>query len=137
MPRPPRLLVLGSLVAVVACSLVPAGPLAGQDEAREERGYGGQEDPYAAQSGDALGNLDAFWVAALRDAGVAYRPPPVVPIEGPIRTGCGPADPSDFAFYCPVDEGIYYSVVGFAAHEVRFGDFAPIVVTAHERGHHV
>ena len=36
-----------------------------------------------------------------------------------------------------VDETIYYSPAAFATHRLRFGDFAPIVVMAHEWGHHV
>jgi predicted metalloprotease len=61
----------------------------------------------------------------------------VTPLEDFVITGCGPARPENFAFYCPRDEAFYYSPDGFAEHERRIGDFAPIVVTAHEWGHHV
>jgi predicted metalloprotease len=41
------------------------------------------------------------------------------------------------AFYCPAEEAIYYAPAGLAAHRRRIGDFAPIVVLAHEWGHHL
>jgi predicted metalloprotease len=41
------------------------------------------------------------------------------------------------AFYCPPEEVIYYAPAGLATHRRRIGDFAPIVVMAHEWGHHL
>jgi len=41
------------------------------------------------------------------------------------------------AFYCPAEEAIYSSPAGLKAHRRRIGDFAPIVVMAHEWGHHI
>lgn len=38
---------------------------------------------------------------------------------------------------CPGEQTVYYSPRGFAAHTIRFGDYAPIAVIAHEWGHHV
>jgi hypothetical protein len=81
--------------------------------------------------------LDAFWSSNFAEAEAPYESPAVVPLEDFVLTGCGPAGPDDFAFYCPLDETIYYSPAGFTAHDQRIGDFAPIVVTAHEWGYHV
>jgi predicted metalloprotease len=50
---------------------------------------------------------------------------------------CGAADPQRFAFYCAAEVAIYYAPTAFAEHRLRIGDFAPIVVMAHEWGHHV
>ena len=82
-------------------------------------------------------NPAAFWGDIFETSGTAYRTPTVVPLDQRITTGCGPAGPDDFAFYCRADEAIYYSPAGFAEHERGIGDFASIVVTAHEWGHHI
>jgi predicted metalloprotease len=41
------------------------------------------------------------------------------------------------SFYCPAEEAIYYAPAGLEAHRRRIGDFAPIVVLAHEWEHHL
>lgn len=128
---------LGLVLALAVSVPFAAHPALGADRARQGQNYHGQTDPYAAQFGDLLGDLDAFWSAAFRETAADYRSPETVAMDRPVQTGCGPADPSAFAFYCNSDETIYFSVAGFADHERRFGDFAPIVVTAHEWGHHV
>ena len=67
----------------------------------------------------------------------AYRAPTVETLTAPVVTACGPAGPVHLAFYCPAEEAIYYSPAGLKAHRRRIGDFAPIVVMAHEWGHHI
>ena len=73
----------------------------------------------------------------LTAAGTPYRAPSVKMLEGPVVTACGPAGPEHLAFYCPAEEAIYYSPAGLDEHCRRIGDFAPIVVMAHEWGHHL
>src|SRR4051812_16790868 len=99
--------------------------------------YGGETQDYAAQFTDVIDQLNDFWSSSFADAGVQYRAPSVMTLDEPIVTACGDAGPGDFARYCPLDETIYYSPAAFATHRLRFGDFAPIVVMAHEWGHHV
>jgi predicted metalloprotease len=41
------------------------------------------------------------------------------------------------AFYCRAEQAIYYAPAGLDVHRRRIGDFAPIVVMAHEWGHHL
>ena len=103
----------------------------------EPQRYGRESQGYASQFAEVLDQLDAFWLGNFEAIGATYRSPEVIPLEDFVITGCGPAGPEDFAFYCRHDEAIYYSPVGFAERERRIGDFAPIVVTAHEWGHHV
>ena len=103
----------------------------------EPNPYLRESQGYAAQFADVIDELDIFWAGIFMEAGAVYRSPAVVPVERPLDTGCGPVGPNDFAGYCPPDESIYYSPEGFAAHALRLGDFAPIVVMAHEWGHHV
>ena len=99
--------------------------------------YGGETQDYAAQFNDVISELNGFWSSYFGTAGLEYRAPSVITLDGPTVTACGDADPSDFAFYCPRDETIYYTPSAFASHRLRFGDFAPIVVMAHEWGHHI
>jgi predicted metalloprotease len=103
----------------------------------ESNRYVRETQGYAGEFAEVLTQLDTFWAGIFANAGATYRSPAVVPLERLIETGCGPAGPQDFAFYCSRDETIYYSPTGFAAHELLIGDFAVIVVMAHEWGHHV
>lgn len=86
-----------------------------------------------------VAHIDAFWARRFAEANQEYAPPTaVVPFAEPIITACGRADPSkEAAFYCVIDEKIYYSVEFRELIESRIGDFAWIIVIAHEWGHHV
>jgi predicted metalloprotease len=129
------------LTAAIAIILSAVGPefdvaVLAQSTPEPQR-YGRESQGYASQFIEVLDQLDAFWLDNFEATGATYRSPAVIPLEDFVITGCGPAGPENFAFYCPRDESIYYSPDAFAAHERRIGDFAPIVVTAHEWGHHV
>jgi predicted metalloprotease len=86
---------------------------------------------------DVVQDLNAFWQRAFGAVGTTYRAPIVTTLEVPVVTSCGPAGPESLAFYCPAEEAIYYAPVGLEAHRRRIGDFAPVVVLAHEWGHHL
>jgi uncharacterized protein len=104
----------------------PAPPRAG----RERQGY---RIPFP----EVVHDLNAFWQRVFAAVGASYRAPVVTMLEAPLVTACGPAGPESLAFYCPAEEAIYYAPTGLEAHRRRIGDFAPIVVMAHEWGHHV
>jgi predicted metalloprotease len=97
---------------------------------REGRGY---KIPFP----EVVHDLNAFWHRVFSEVGASYREPTVKTLEAPVVTACGPAGPEHLAFYCPGEEAIYLAPVGLDAHRRRIGDFAPIVVMAHEWGHHV
>ena len=84
-------------------------------------------------------HVDAFWAQEFAEAGRDYEPPGgVVGFSRPTMTSCGRADPAtEAAFYCLLDETIYYSADFRAIVEAQVGDFGWIVVVAHEWGHHV
>jgi predicted metalloprotease len=84
-------------------------------------------------------HIDMFWEARFQEAGRVYDPPAgVVAFEEPIVTACGRADPErEAAFYCVIDEKIYYSAEFRTLIENQIGDFAWVVVVAHEWGHHI
>lgn len=84
-------------------------------------------------------HVDAYWTYQFAAVGRDYDPPGgVVEFSAPIDTGCGTADPiTEAAFYCVLDETIYYSTDFRDVIESQIGDFGWIVVIAHEWGHHV
>jgi predicted metalloprotease len=84
-------------------------------------------------------HIDMFWEARFQEAGRVYDPPNgVVPFDEPIVTACGRADPvREAAFYCVIDEKIYYSAEFRTLIENQIGDFAWVIVVAHEWGHHI
>jgi Putative neutral zinc metallopeptidase len=84
-------------------------------------------------------HVDQFWEARFLEAGRAYDPPNgVVAFDKPIVTGCGRADPvHEAAFYCVIDETIYYSAEFRSLVESQIGDFVWVIVVAHEWGHHI
>jgi predicted metalloprotease len=84
-------------------------------------------------------HIDAFWAAQFADAGRVYHPPNgVIGFDRPIVTACGRADPKDeAAFYCVLDQTIYYSTEFRTLVEQQIGDFAWVVIVAHEWGHHI
>ena len=94
----------------------------------------------AARFPDPLhAHVDAFWAAEFAAAGIPYDPPNgVIGFDKPIMTACGRADPAtEAAFYCVLDETIYYAEPFRALIEREIGDYGWIVVVAHEWGHHV
>ena len=62
----------------------------------------------------------------------------MIAFDEPIVTACGRADPvREAAFYCVIDEKIYYSAEFRTLIENQIGDFAWVIVVAHEWGHHI
>jgi predicted metalloprotease len=84
-------------------------------------------------------HIDIFWEARFQEAGRVYDSPEgVVAFAEPIVTACGRADPvREAAFYCVIDEKIYYSAEFRTLIENQIGDFAWVIVVAHEWGHHI
>ena len=84
-------------------------------------------------------DIDRFWAASFQEAGRTYQPPHgVLAFDEPIVTGCGRADPEqEAAFYCVIDQTIYYSAAFRSSVESQIGDFAWVIVVAHEWGHHI
>jgi uncharacterized protein len=84
-------------------------------------------------------HIDIFWEARFLEAGREYDSPNgVVAFDEPIVTACGRAEPDEeAAFYCVIDEKIYYSAEFRSLIEQQIGDFAWVIVVAHEWGHHI
>lgn len=80
-------------------------------------------------------DVDTFWARAFGGGDVPYASPGFVGYDGSVATACGTAE--SVAFYCPLDQTIYYAPAFFADQERRIGNYAWVVVVAHEWGHHV
>jgi len=80
-------------------------------------------------------DVDTFWARAFGGGDVPYAAPGFVGVDGPVATACGTGE--SLAFYCPLDQTIYYAPAFFADQEQGIGDFAWVVIVAHEWGHHV
>lgn len=130
-PALPRALVLALAGLLV---LTPAASVAAQGVVEGEATY----DRVARFPDQLHADVDRFWAEQFDLAGRAYEPPAgVVAIEGPLVTGCGRADPATAAaFYCVLDETIYYAG-DFRRALYTVGDFGWVVVVAHEWAHHV
>ncbi len=105
-----------------------------------DSGQGADAPPRDVLFPDPLhAHVDAFWAARFAETGRQYESPNgVIPFDEPIVTACGRADPDqEAAFYCVIDEKIYYSEPFRALIESQIGDFAWVVVVAHEWGHHI
>jgi uncharacterized protein len=84
-------------------------------------------------------HVDQFWATQFQEAGRTYESPRgVIAFDQPIVTACGRVDPDqEAAFYCVIDETIYYSAKFRSLIESQIGDFAWVNVVAHEWGHHI
>ena len=84
-------------------------------------------------------DVDQFWSRALPGQGWTYfSPDAVIEYNRPIRTGCGPANPSETGpFYCRLDYSIYLEL-GTLSDELQYvGDMAIVTIVSHEWGHHI
>jgi predicted metalloprotease len=83
----------------------------------------------------AMADAQTFWANYFNGVlGRPYYPARLVMFSTPIVTPCGPASPGPF--YCGLDATVYLHE-GFMDDQLRrFGDFAPVVIVAHEVGHH-
>ncbi|HET9395710.1 MAG TPA: neutral zinc metallopeptidase, partial [Nitrospiraceae bacterium] len=84
-------------------------------------------------------HVDAYWAKEFASVGLSYDSPNgVIAFDEPLVTACGRANPEEeAAFYCVVDEKIYYSQTFRDLIERQIGDFAWVVVVAHEWAHHI
>jgi predicted metalloprotease len=132
-----RVLTLG----VLALSfVVTATPLQAQvtptPTVQDYRGLG-EEFEYRGAFTDIALAIDNHWHDVFGEARLAYVSPSVIPIERLLETACGRHGPEAAAFYCPLDQTIYLNPEFLAEQDRLVGDYAPIIVLAHEWGHHV
>jgi predicted metalloprotease len=102
----------------------------------------GQQASKPITEGDLLQNvvddLDSYYADVLSYTDSKYYSPRVVLVEpgDQVMTGCGPATPGFYAFYCPPDATIYLE--DQKLQEIgKTNPFIPAFVIAHEWAHHV
>ncbi|MDQ2806467.1 MAG: neutral zinc metallopeptidase [Chloroflexota bacterium] len=80
-------------------------------------------------------SINSFWRVSFAASGLTfYGPATFQSYATRIRTGCGRA-PLDNAFYCDSDNKVYYDLALFNSEAHDYGNFAPVVILAHEWGH--
>jgi hypothetical protein len=85
-------------------------------------------------------NEDVWQQVLPQQAGVPFRPAPLVIFRGATRSACGGAQSAMGPFYCPADTRIYLDMSFFEEMRTKMragGDFAYAYVIAHEMGHHI
>lgn len=86
----------------------------------------------------ALQDINGFWANTFVSGGLYYQSPSVVPFYGGTYSACDGGDYySGTAFYCAADETVYFNEADFIAIDYAYGDYASILVLAHEWGHHI
>jgi predicted metalloprotease len=138
--RKQEMRVIAHLLAVVfifTCFTVQPA-VAQQTPTPEAQGYRGlgQESLYTGDFADLALTIDTFWSTTFEEFGVPYVSPGIVPLDLVRETACGRHGPSSNALYCTLDLTIYLSPTFLAEQDAAVGDYAPIIVLAHEWGHH-
>jgi predicted metalloprotease len=82
----------------------------------------------------AIADIGKYWRQRLQGISVGYVEPEVIPYRSTTQTACGQAPP-DNAIYCGFDNSIYYDEGLLEREFDDNGDFAPIMILAHEWGH--
>ncbi|MEO8538541.1 MAG: neutral zinc metallopeptidase [bacterium] len=83
----------------------------------------------------ARSDIDTFWQNEFDIDGVVYDGPiKFEPYTTEIETDCGRASLNN-AFYCSADHSIYYDSNFLTEQLNSNGDFAPVLIVAHEWGH--
>ncbi len=87
--------------------------------------------------------VNDIWSSIYQEAGADYRPPDDVNtfsyLDLPIQTGCGRMTEEDYseAFYCELDQEIYFETNFRDIIQRQFGDYAWRFAISHEWGHHI
>ncbi len=85
----------------------------------------------------AAEDLDNYWTGVFKEEGIKYKPPvDFIPYfqENQFTTDCGDVELNN-AFYCEGNHGIYYDYNFLQDQLDTVGDFAPVIIIAHEWGH--
>ncbi|MGB0387761.1 MAG: neutral zinc metallopeptidase [Ardenticatenaceae bacterium] len=82
-------------------------------------------------------DIDNFWRQLFAAGELPYRSPnKFIGYTESVETGCGPLKAGNAA-YCTLDRGIYYDINLLQEQLLTFGDFAPVIIIAHEWGHFI
>lgn len=83
-------------------------------------------------------DLNYFWASEFEYEDLVFEVPDLVIIEsGDVESACGSVGDSTGPVYCGGDHTVYLNLEFMEDHYSRIGDFAAVVVMAHEWGHAV
>lgn len=86
----------------------------------------------------AAEDINDFWTQLFEESGAEYVKPDIVLYDrGRVRTGCGVISPRMGPLYCPRDHTAYFPRNFMENQMITVGDFAVVVIIAHEWGHAV
>lgn len=86
----------------------------------------------------AIEDINTFWEEEFEEADYDYDEPDVYIVDsGDVETDCGPIGESTGPAYCGSDNTIYIDIAFMEDSYDRIGDFAPVIILAHEWGHSV
>ncbi|HEX2618550.1 MAG TPA: neutral zinc metallopeptidase [Phototrophicaceae bacterium] len=84
----------------------------------------------------AATDIDTFWQQVFTDQEIEYVRPDILFFEeDSVESACGDMLASSGPFYCGGDNIMYYPVAFMTDQYSRIGDFAAVLVMAHEWGH--
>ncbi|MFT4037801.1 MAG: neutral zinc metallopeptidase [Thermomicrobiales bacterium] len=111
-------------------------PTSAQDSSTPVAGFRSQDQAsaFAGDLSSIYSEIDAFWSATFRATDQVYASPGLASTNDPVPAAC--ANGRD-AFYCQINSTMYLDPRFVAMIYSTYGDFAPIVVLAHEWGHHL
>ncbi len=91
---------------------------------------------FAGDMSFARNNINAYWASQFKSWKLVYRPPAnVVGYSTAFRSKACGYIPTNNAGYCGSNNIIYYDVNFLKRYYRTVGDFAPVLVLAHEWGH--
>jgi predicted metalloprotease len=97
----------------------------------------GEASGFAGEYGDLYDEFDAYWRREFSMLSMRYVTPVITEVRSSTSTGCGRMSPNvDNAIYCPPSQEIILFPQYMAAKEREIGDYAPILIVAHEWAHH-
>ena len=82
----------------------------------------------------ASSDINGFWERSFVQNRSLYRSPRLVPYVRPFMTPCGIATLNN-AFYCPSSNSIYFDNNFLYSFYRNIGDYAAVIILAHEWGH--
>jgi uncharacterized protein len=128
--------IVGLLFVITGVKTAATAHQSTTPSAESYRGTDG-EFRYAGSFQEIAFAIDVYWDAAFSRVGIAYSSPTIESLDQLLNTACGRHGPSSAAIYCGLDKTIYLAPDFLAEQNRKVGDYAPIIVLAHEWGHHV
>jgi predicted metalloprotease len=132
--------VLGHLMltVVMIAILTSSGAVLGQSATPTLSDYRSDETAgFIGTYSDLYGDMDKYWRREFSMIGIRYVSPTVVEVRSRHSSGCGTVYPwEENAYYCQLSQEIILFPAFMAGKEQQIGDYAPIVILAHEWAHH-